>query len=97
MRLNRFLSSCGLGSRRGSEQIILDGRVRINGEVCTNLGTRVAESDAVTVDGKSVRTQKGVVIALHKPKGFVCTREDERQRRTIYDLLSAGWTWTVPA
>jgi 23S rRNA pseudouridine2605 synthase len=87
MRLNRFLSSCGLGSRRGSEQIILEGRVRINGEVCTNLGTRVAETDSVAVDGKPVRAQKGVVVALHKPKGFVCTREDERSRRTIYDLL----------
>ena len=87
MRLNRFLSSCGLGSRRGSEQIILDGRVKINGAVCTTLATQVGESDSVTVDGRPVRAQKGIVIALHKPKGFVCTREDERDRRTIYHLL----------
>lgn len=87
MRLNRFLSSCGLGSRRGCEQIILDSRVRINGTVCTTLATVVSESDAVTVDGKAVRSQQGVMIALHKPKGFVCTREDERSRRTVYDLL----------
>jgi len=89
MRLNRFLSSCGLGSRRGCEQIILDGRVRLNGEVCTALATHVGESDAVTVDGKPVRAQQGIVIALHKPKGFVCTRDDERDRRTIYQLLPA--------
>jgi 23S rRNA pseudouridine2605 synthase len=87
MRLNRFLSSCGLGSRRGSEQIILDGRVKINGAVCTTLATQVGESDSVSVDGRPVRAQKGIVIALHKPKGFVCTREDERDRRTIYHLL----------
>jgi 23S rRNA pseudouridine2605 synthase len=87
MRLNRFLSSCGLGSRRGCEQIILDGRVKINGTVCTTLATQVEEGDAVTVDGKPVRSQGSLVIALHKPKGFVCTREDERNRRTIYDLL----------
>jgi 23S rRNA pseudouridine2605 synthase len=87
MRLNRFLSSCGLGSRRGCEQIVLDGRVRINGEVCVNLGTRVGPEDAVSVDNRPVRVQKAQVIALHKPKGFVCTREDERDRRTIYQLL----------
>jgi 23S rRNA pseudouridine2605 synthase len=87
MRLNRFLSSCGLGSRRGCEQIILDGRVRINGQVCTNLGTRVESSDTVTVDNRPARVQQALVIALHKPKGFVCTREDERDRRTIYNLL----------
>jgi 23S rRNA pseudouridine2605 synthase len=87
MRLNRFLSSCGLGSRRGSEQIILDGRVKINGVVCTVLATQVGESDSVSVDGRPVKSQKGIVIALHKPKGFVCTREDERDRRTIYHLL----------
>jgi len=61
--------------------------VRINGAVCTQLATKVEESDAVTVDGRPVRPQKGQVIALHKPKGFVCTREDERHRRTVYDLL----------
>lgn len=87
MRLNRFLSACGLGSRRGSEQIILDGRVTINGKVCMTLATMVGEEDTVKVDGKPVRRQSALVIALHKPKGFVCTRDDERDRRTIYDLL----------
>lgn len=87
MRLNRYLSSCGLGSRRGCEAIILEGRVSINGSTCRTLATVVGESDVVTVDGKATRQQKGIVIALHKPKGFVCSRDDERDRRTIYDLL----------
>lgn len=87
MRLNRYLSSCGLGSRRGCEQIILEGRVTINGKTCTTLATVVGEADTVKVDGKQARRQSPLVIALHKPKGYVCTRDDERDRRTLYDLL----------
>lgn len=89
MRLNKFLSSCGLGSRRGVEAIILEGRVRINGQVCTELGTQVESTDEVVVDTRKVRPNKPVVIALHKPKGYVCTRDDEHARHTIYDLLPA--------
>ena len=87
MRLNRYLSSCGLGSRRGVEQIVLEGRVTINGEVTLNLGTTVADTDEVKVDGKKTRLEKGIVIAFHKPRGYVCTRRDERDRETIYALL----------
>jgi 23S rRNA pseudouridine2605 synthase len=89
MRLNKFLSSCGLGSRRGVEALILEGRVRINGKVCTELGTQVESTDEVVVDTRKVRPNKPVVIALHKPKGYVCTRDDEHARHTIYDLLPA--------
>lgn len=87
MRLNRFLSQCGLGSRRGSEQIILEGRVAINGRQIKDLGTQVETGDQVTVDGKPVRAETGVVIALHKPRGYICSRSDERDRMTIYALL----------
>ncbi|MBX7207833.1 MAG: rRNA pseudouridine synthase [Verrucomicrobiaceae bacterium] len=87
MRLNRYLSLCGISSRRGSEQVILDGRVTINGEVCRELATQVETDDRVSVDGKPVRTALGVVIALHKPKGYLCTRGDTHDRATIYDLL----------
>ncbi|HSJ02921.1 MAG: pseudouridine synthase [Verrucomicrobium sp.] len=87
MRLNRYLSSCGLGSRRGCEQLVRDGRVILNGKTCTNLSTDVSESDEVVVDGNKVRPDKGVVIVLHKPRGLVCSRRDERDRDTIYSLL----------
>jgi len=87
MRLNRYLSACGLGSRRGCEALITEGRVKINDRVCLNLGTKVAASDKVAVNGRPVRLSHDVVIALHKPVGYVCTRADERDRRTIYDLL----------
>jgi 23S rRNA pseudouridine2605 synthase len=87
VRLNRFLSQCGLGSRRGSEQLILEGRVSINGHLVKDLGTKVEPSDQVNVDGKPVRTETGVVIALNKPRGYICSRSDERDRMTIYALL----------
>lgn len=89
MRLNKFLASCGQGPRRGVEALILEGRVRINGKVCTALGTTVEPSDEVMVDTKRMRPNKPVVVALHKPKGYVCTRDDERDRRTIYELVPA--------
>ena len=64
-----------------------EGRVRINGEICTALATTVSSTDRVEVDGRKALPHPPLVIALHKPKGYVCTREDERHRRTIYDLL----------
>jgi len=87
VRLNRYLSQCGLGSRRGCEQIILEGRVTINGKTVTELGTVVAPEDSVSVDGKPTRAETPIVIALNKPKGYICSRADERDRMTIYALL----------
>lgn len=90
MRINRYLSQCGVGSRRGCEQIITEGRVYINNKLVTDLATQVGPDDKVSVDGKSVKAEAGIVIALHKPRGFICTRNDTHSRTTIYDLLPAN-------
>lgn len=87
MRLNKYLAACGLGSRRGVEELILGGKVRVNGNIADSLATQVESTDEVIVGGRKVRPQGVMVIALHKPKGFVCTRSDEKDRRTLYDLL----------
>lgn len=87
MRLNRYLSQCGVASRRGAEEIILGGRVSINGHVITELATQVQPEDKVVVDGSPVRTETPVVLALNKPKGYLCSRGDKQDRMTIYDLL----------
>lgn len=91
MRLNRFLASAGLGSRRGVEQIILEGRVRINGRVVTDLATQVGPKDAVKVGSKLIHQERPLYAVLNKPKGYVCTADDECDRPIIFDLLPRDW------
>jgi 23S rRNA pseudouridine2605 synthase len=88
MRLNRFLASAGFGSRRACEALIKEGKVSINGHFIRNLATTVEPGDDVRVVGKKPpRPSPPVTILLHKPKGVLCTRSDERKRRTVFDLI----------
>jgi 23S rRNA pseudouridine2605 synthase len=87
IRLNKYLASCAVGSRRRCDQLIREGRVEINGSPCLDLATRVQSGDHVRVDGKRVAPRGPVVVAFHKPRGYVCTRADELGRDTIYALL----------
>lgn len=89
MRLNRFLSLCGLGSRRGCEALVTEGRVWVNNVVCKNLGTQINPTDKVLVDGQPVSAERPIVIVLNKPRGYICSRGDTHSRSTIYDLLPA--------
>jgi pseudouridine synthase len=86
-RLNKFLASCAVGSRRKCDELIQSGRVEVNGKPCLNMGTRVSPTDQVRLDGRRVTPKETVVLAFHKPRGFVCTREDELGRDTIYTIL----------
>ncbi|MBI4664058.1 MAG: rRNA pseudouridine synthase [Verrucomicrobia bacterium] len=92
MRLQKFLAEAGLASRRASEQIILDGRVSINGTVVTELGVRVDPvHDEVAVDGTTIKPKRKLYLALNKPKGYICSRQDPSRRRCIHDLLPKEW------
>jgi 23S rRNA pseudouridine2605 synthase len=91
MRLNRFLASAGLGSRRGVEELIRGGFVTVNGQVCTELATQIGEKDAVKANGHLVRPEKQLYILLNKPAGYVCTASDPEERTTVFDLLPRGW------
>jgi 23S rRNA pseudouridine2605 synthase len=92
VRLQKFLAEAGVASRRAAEQIILDGRVKVNGQPVRLLGTKVEPGrDTVTVDGQPVRVKRKLYVALHKPVGCVCSRQDERGRPTIHDLLPKEW------
>src|SRR5215203_2016090 len=91
MRLNRFLASAGLGSRRGVEELIRSGRVRINGRTVTDLATKIIPSDAVKVGSRLIQTERPLYAVLNKPAGYICSADDERGRRTIFDLLPKTW------
>lgn len=88
MRLQKYLAQCNVASRRAAEQFIIDGRVRVNGKVVTELGTKVCDGDFVEVDGMSVSVEKKkYYIMLNKPEGFVTTASDENGRSTVLDLI----------
>ncbi|MGA2786015.1 MAG: pseudouridine synthase [Verrucomicrobiota bacterium] len=92
IRLQKFLADAGVASRRAGEQIILAGRVSVNGREVSQLGTKVDPiHDAVTVDGQPVRAKRKLYVALHKPAGCVCSARDELKRQTIHDLLPKEW------
>jgi 23S rRNA pseudouridine2605 synthase len=93
VRLQKFLAEAGVASRRASEQLILEGRVEVNGEPVRKLGTKVDPlHDQVEVDGRPVRAKRKLYVALHKPRGCVCSRKDEHDRPTIYQLVPKEWT-----
>ena len=92
VRLQKFLADAGVASRRAGEQIILAGRVAVNGHAVAELGTRIDPiHDKVVVDGKPVRAKRKLYVALNKPPGLVCSRQDEFERPTIYGLLPKEW------
>ncbi len=86
-RLNKYLASCGVGSRRACDVLVQEGRVEINGKPCLNPAERVEPGDFVKVDGRRVTAKETGVIAFHKPRGLVCSRDDEFGRDTIYAAL----------
>jgi len=92
VRLHKFLADAGVASRRAAEKIILEGRVSVNGGKVQGLGARVdPDHDHVMVDGKPIRARRKLYLALHKPRGLVCSRNDEHDRPTIFELLPREW------
>lgn len=90
-RLQKILSNAGVASRRVAEELILAGRVAVNGTVQATLGARAdPETDEVTVDGVPVRRERYRYFALNKPPGFVTTTSDEHGRETVVDLVPIG-------
>jgi pseudouridine synthase len=93
VRLQKFLADAGVASRRASEQLITAGRVEVNGELIRQLGSKVdPDRDQVRVNGQPVRVKRKLYVALNKPRGCVCSRKDELNRPTIYELLPKEWT-----
>ena len=87
-RLNKYIASCGVCSRRKSDELISSGKVKVNGQVVTNLGEKVSSKDIVEVDNKLIqKEEKKVYIVLNKPRGYVTTNSDEYNRKNVIDLI----------
>mgnify|MGYP002295004120 FL=1 len=88
MRLQKYMAACGIASRRACEQLILQGRVSVNGETITHLGTQVEEKDIVVFDGQQIQpAEKRVYIMLYKPDKVISTANDPEGRKTVLDLI----------
>ncbi len=97
VQLHRALSKLGWGSRTQAQEWIRAGEVRVDGQVVTDPLTWVdLDRQRVTRAGKETPATATIVLALHKPRGVVTTRSDERGRRTVYDLLPPGLPWLFP-
>lgn len=87
-RLQKALAAAGISSRRHAEELIVAGRVAVNGVVVSQLGSKVGPDDRIAVDGKPVdRAPRHSYVLLHKPKGYLSTAQDERGRPTVLDLV----------
>ena len=96
MRINKFLAEQGVASRRGSDELIAEGRVTLNGKQAKP-GDDVSPTDVVELDGKILSHKvKYEYYILNKPKGVVCTVSDEKDRKTVMDLLPAGAVRVFP-
>jgi 23S rRNA pseudouridine2605 synthase len=91
-RLQKILSAAGIASRRAAEVLIQEGRVTVNGQTVTELGTKAdPDVDEVRVDGRRVKpVQRRRYILLYKPRGYITSRSDPQQRPTVIDLLEKG-------
>ena len=88
MRINKYLAASGLDSRRKCEAYVLEGRVSVNGKIISDLFFDVTEKDKVYVDGRLVfLPQKFTYLMMHKPKGYLTTISDDRNRKTVMELL----------
>lgn len=87
LRLNKYIASCGFCSRRKADEYIEAGKVRVNGEIVMELGFIISIKDRVMVHNKIVKPQELTYIRYYKPAGYITSMDDEKGRKTIYDIL----------
>lgn len=93
IRLQKYMAEAGIASRRASEAIIAAGLVEINGQVVREMGAKLDPArDNVSVDGQKIRPKSKLYIALHKPPGYICSRNDPQGRKVVGQLLPSEWT-----
>ena len=90
VRLNRFVAQSGICSRREADELIAAGLVSINGEIVTELGSKVKPGDEVRFNGERIQGEKHVYLLLNKPKGYVTTLEDDHAAKTVMELIEGA-------
>lgn len=96
MRINKYLASTGLASRRKSEEFVKEGRITVNGKVITDLAFVVGKKDVVCLDGNPITLTEYKYIMLHKPKGYITSMSDDKGRKTVIDLLPPEYKGLKP-
>lgn len=86
-RLQKYLSECGVASRRKSEELILNGRVKVNGKVVLILGTKISNKDVVSVDDKIINKEDKEYYLLYKPEKVISSTKDEKGRTSVVDFI----------
>lgn len=86
-RLNKFIASSGICSRRKADELIEDGKVEVNGKIVFELGFQVKSHDKVIIDGQVIKPQKHAYYRFYKPAGYITSADDEKGRKTIYDVI----------
>lgn len=96
LRLNKYISNAGICSRRAADDLILEGRVKVNGVQVKALGTKVSNIDVVEVNNQKVFLEEKLYVLVNKPKNIICTKSDEKGRRSIMDLLPEKYNHLYP-
>ncbi len=89
-RLQKAIARSGITSRRKAEELITQGKVKVNGEIVKELGTKVSSKDVIQVNGKTIKHEEFVYYVLYKPEGYVSTTSDEHERRKVTDLVPSN-------
>ena len=89
-RLNKYIADAGVCSRREADQLIAAGKIKINGQLVTVLGTKVAEGDQVTYNGKLLKAERLKYVLINKPKNYITTVKDTHDRKTVIDLIEGA-------
>lgn len=90
-RLQKVIAGSNIASRRKAEEMILQGRVKVNGSVVTELGTKVSEKDVIFVDDQPLLQESKIYLLMNKPTGYISTTSDEKNRRIVLDLLDENY------
>ncbi|PCJ65940.1 MAG: pseudouridine synthase [Bacteroidetes bacterium] len=96
LRLNKYIANAGLCSRRAADKLIEGGRVKVNGKKVTGLGIKVLLSDKVQVDNSLISTGERFYVLLNKPRNVICTKSDEKERKTVIDIMPPKFKHLYP-